>query len=78
MLCYFDLLKGVLEIAHILVLSTQHQLDAEFGKMFEGKGEMLIRRWESSVIPKLKRIAALEKGSVTTLLDQNPNFNDAK
>ncbi|XP_045898866.1 uncharacterized protein LOC123966795 isoform X4 [Micropterus dolomieu] len=51
-------------------------LDAEFGKMFEGKGEMLIRRWESSVIPKLKRIAALEKGSVTTLLDQNPNCND--
>lgn len=42
------------------------------------KGEMLIRRWESSVIPKLKRIVALEKGSVTTLLDQNANCNDVE
>lgn len=40
------------------------------------KGELLIRKWESSVIPQLKNIAALEKGSVTSLLDQLENCND--
>lgn len=46
--------------------------------MFEGKGEKLIRRWESSIIPKLKRIVALEKGAVTLLLDQIQNLNDGE
>ncbi len=46
--------------------------------MFDGKGEMLIQKWESSVIPKLKRIAAFEKGSVTSRLDQLINCNDGK
>nr|XP_023660208.1 uncharacterized protein LOC111840046 [Paramormyrops kingsleyae] len=51
-------------------------LDVEFGKMFEGKGEMLIRKWESTVMPKLESIAALEKGSITSLLHQITDCND--
>ena len=46
--------------------------------MFEGKAELLIRRWESSFIPKLRKIAALEKGVVSSLLDQAGDQNDVK
>ncbi|XP_039635019.1 uncharacterized protein LOC120545095 [Perca fluviatilis] len=51
-------------------------LDVEFGRLFDGKAEMFIRRWESSIIPKLKQIAILEKGGVSSLLDQTGNQND--
>ncbi|XP_063051712.1 uncharacterized protein LOC134446266 [Engraulis encrasicolus] len=51
-------------------------LDAEFLKMFEGKAELFIRRWEPSFIPKLRKVAALEKGVVSSLLDQEGEQND--
>ncbi|XP_078026554.1 uncharacterized protein LOC117258361 [Epinephelus lanceolatus] len=51
-------------------------LDTEFGKMFEGKAELFIRRWESSIIPKLRKFAVLEKGVVSTLIEQNGDQND--
>lgn len=35
-------------------------LDTEFGKMFEGKGDLFLRRWEATIIPKLKAIAIME------------------
>ena len=46
--------------------------------MFEGKAELFIRRWESSLVPKLRKIAALEKGVVSSLLDQAGDQNDGK
>lgn len=55
-----------------------YQLDIEFGRLFDGKAEMFIRRWESSIIAKLKQIAILEKGVVSSLLDQTGNQNDGK
>ncbi|KAK0153220.1 hypothetical protein N1851_005092 [Merluccius polli] len=49
-------------------------LDIVFGRLFDGKAEMFIRR--SSIIPKLKQISILEKGFVSSLLDQTENQND--
>lgn len=49
-----------------------------FVKKFEGKAELFVRRWESSFIPKLRKIAALEKGVVSSLLDQAGDQNDGK
>lgn len=46
--------------------------------MFEGKAELFIRRWEPSFIPKLRKVAALEKGVVSSLLDQEGEQNDVK
>lgn len=46
--------------------------------MFEGKAELFIRRWEPSFIPKLRKVAALEKGVVSSLLDQEGEQNDGK
>ncbi|XP_028449633.1 uncharacterized protein LOC114565647 isoform X2 [Perca flavescens] len=36
-------------------------LDTEFGKMHQGKGDLFLRRWEASIMPKLKAVAAREK-----------------
>ncbi|XP_030299178.1 uncharacterized protein LOC115597434 [Sparus aurata] len=47
-----------------------------FVKKFEGKAELFVRRWESSFIPKLRKIAALEKGVVSSLLDQAGDQKD--
>lgn len=49
-----------------------------FVKKFEGKAELFVRRWESSFIPKLRKIAALEKGVVSSLLDQAGDQKDGK
>ena len=43
--------------------------------MFVGKAELFIKRWESSITPKLRKIAALEKG-VVSLLDEAGDQND--
>ncbi len=55
-----------------------HQLDVDFGKLFDGKGEMFIRRWESFITLKLKQNAILERGGVSSLLEHTGNQNDVK
>lgn len=45
------------------------QLDTEFGKMHQGKGDLFLRRWEASIMPKLKAVAAREKGDVASLVE---------
>ncbi|XP_041654583.1 uncharacterized protein LOC121517115 [Cheilinus undulatus] len=42
-------------------------MDLEFGKMTDGKTDLFIRRWEASIIPKLKAVAAMEKSDVAAL-----------
>ncbi|XP_028446842.1 uncharacterized protein LOC114563968 isoform X1 [Perca flavescens] len=44
-------------------------LDTEFGKMHQGKGDLFLRRWEASIMPKLKAVAAREKGDVASLVE---------
>nr|XP_054597977.1 uncharacterized protein LOC129152226 isoform X2 [Nothobranchius furzeri] len=41
------------------------KLDIEFGRMTDGKTELFIRRWEVSIIPKLKSLATMEGGDVS-------------
>lgn len=45
------------------------KLDIEFGKMTNGKTDLFIRRWEASIIPKLKAVAAMERGDVASLTE---------
>ncbi|CAI5671378.1 unnamed protein product [Oreochromis niloticus] len=35
-------------------------VDLEFGKLTGGKTDLFLRKWEASIIPKLKSVAALE------------------
>ena len=35
--------------------------------MMDGKTDLFIRRWEASIIPKLKAVAAMERGDVASL-----------
>nr|XP_040024990.1 uncharacterized protein LOC120812847 [Gasterosteus aculeatus aculeatus] len=35
-------------------------LDAEFGKMFPGKEDLFLRKWEGHIVPKLLKVATLE------------------
>ena len=62
----------------IVSSSFLYQLDAEFVEMFEGKAELFIGRWKSSFTPKLRKIAALENGIVSSLLDQAGDQSDGK
>ncbi|KAG9278175.1 hypothetical protein AMEX_G5993, partial [Astyanax mexicanus] len=60
------------EYLHFLDMPTL--LDTEFGKMFEGKGDLFLRRWEATIIPKLKAIAIMETGDLASLKDmENQN-----
>ncbi|MEQ2314852.1 hypothetical protein AMECASPLE_016221, partial [Ameca splendens] len=34
--------------------------DADFGKLFEGKADNCLRKWETNIIPKLMKIASSE------------------
>ncbi|XP_047185130.1 uncharacterized protein LOC118301910 [Scophthalmus maximus] len=51
-------------------------LDTEFGKMHEGKGDLFLRRWEASIMPKLKAVAASEKGDVASLVEGMEDQSD--
>ncbi|KAG9278024.1 hypothetical protein AMEX_G6002 [Astyanax mexicanus] len=53
-------------------------LDTEFGKMFEGKGDLFLRRWEATIIPKLKAIAIMETGDLASLKDMENQNEDEK
>ncbi|CAL8370535.1 unnamed protein product [Boreogadus saida] len=37
-----------------------HLLDLDFDKQFEGKADLFLRKWETNIIPKLMKVAALE------------------
>lgn len=50
-------------------VSPTTQLDTEFTKMHEGKGDLFLRRWEASIMPKLKAVATKEKGNVASLVE---------
>ncbi|KAK9523395.1 hypothetical protein VZT92_019790 [Zoarces viviparus] len=44
-------------------------LDTEFSKIYEGKGDLFLRRWEASIMPKLKAVAAREKGDIASVVE---------
>lgn len=46
--------------------------------MTDGKSDQFIRKWESSIIPKLQAVAAKEKGVVASLIDQLDDQTDGK
>ncbi|XP_070401570.1 uncharacterized protein [Nothobranchius furzeri] len=50
-------------------LDMPNLLDIEFGRMTDGKTELFIRRWEVSIIPKLKSLATMEGGDVSLLTE---------
>ncbi|ROL41909.1 hypothetical protein DPX16_1814 [Anabarilius grahami] len=69
-----DVNAGVRELdkfqIHYIATNTQDlfegsvqplQMDIEFSKLTDGKEDFFIRKWEGSIIPKLKQIAPLEK-----------------
>ena len=35
-------------------------MDLDFDKQFEGKADLFLRKWETNIIPKLMKVAALE------------------
>ncbi len=37
--------------------------------MTNGKTDLFIRRWETSIIPKLKAVAAMERSDVASLIE---------
>ncbi|XP_051961405.1 uncharacterized protein LOC127628663 [Xyrauchen texanus] len=44
-------------------------MDIEFGKITDAKSDQFIRKWEVTIIPKLRAVAALEKGGVASLTE---------
>ncbi|XP_041944278.1 uncharacterized protein LOC121706515 isoform X2 [Alosa sapidissima] len=50
-------------------LDMPNLMDIEFGKITAGKTDQFIRKWEASIIPKLRAVAALEKGGVASLTE---------
>lgn len=53
------------------------QVDIEFSKMTDGKEDMFIKKWEGTIIPKLKEIASLErKTDIRHLLEKANNQQD--
>ncbi|CAL8253596.1 unnamed protein product [Boreogadus saida] len=40
--------------------NTDEDLDLDFDKQFEGKADLFLRKWETNIIPKLMKVAALE------------------
>jgi len=52
-------------------------VDIEFSKMTDGKEDMFIKKWEGTIIPKLKEIASLEKKmDIRHLLEKADNQQD--
>ncbi len=57
-----------LSLSTVSVFPTT-QLDTEFGKMHEGKGDLFLWRWEARM-QKLKAVATKEKGDVAALVER--------
>ncbi|KAI7789422.1 uncharacterized protein LOC130551078 [Triplophysa rosa] len=52
-------------------------MDIEFSKLTDGKEDMFIRKWEGTIIPKLKEIALLEKKmDIRQLLEKADSQDD--
>ncbi|XP_042077657.1 uncharacterized protein LOC102290724 [Haplochromis burtoni] len=51
-------------------------LDLEFGKLTGGKVDLFLRKWEASIIPKLKSVAALETRMSSLLKDFEEKTED--
>ncbi|KAL7852460.1 hypothetical protein SRHO_G00182450 [Serrasalmus rhombeus] len=51
-------------------------LDTEFGKMYEEKGDLFLRRWEATIIPKLKAIGIMETGDLASLIKDMEHQNE--
>ncbi|XP_051982092.1 uncharacterized protein LOC127643412 [Xyrauchen texanus] len=52
-------------------------VDIEFSKMTDGKEDMFIKKWEGTIIPKLKEIASFEKKMyIRHLLEKADNQQD--
>ncbi|KAG9267221.1 hypothetical protein AMEX_G18038 [Astyanax mexicanus] len=64
------------EYPHFLDMPTL--LDTEFGKMNEGGKDLFLRRWEATIIPKLKAIAIMETGDLASLKDMEHQNEDEK
>ncbi|KAI5102169.1 hypothetical protein C0J45_7521, partial [Silurus meridionalis] len=67
------IMKGTPTIAEIFdeyprFLDMPSLLDVEFGRMTNGKTDQFLRRWEASIIPKLKAVAAMERSDVASLI----------
>lgn len=46
--------------------------------MTDGKSDQFIRKWEPSIIPKLKSVAAKEKGVIASLIEELDDQTDGK
>ncbi len=52
-------------------------MDIEFSKLTDGKEDLFIRKWEGTIIPKLKEMASLEKkNDIRHLLEKADNQQD--
>ncbi len=52
-------------------------MDIELSKLTDGKEDLFIRKWEGTIIPKLKEIASLEKkNDIRHLLEKADNQQD--
>ncbi|XP_021331249.1 uncharacterized protein [Danio rerio] len=52
-------------------------MDIEFSKLTDGKEDLFIRKWEGTIIPRLKEIASLEKkNDIRHLLEKAENQHD--
>ncbi|XP_015217537.2 uncharacterized protein [Lepisosteus oculatus] len=53
-------------------LDVPSAIDSEFERMFPGKGENFLSKWETCVLPKVRQIAEKEKlPEIVTLLEQS-------
>lgn len=53
------------------------KVDLEFSKLTDGKEDLFIRKWEGTIIPKLKEIASLEKKmDISQLLEKADSQHD--
>lgn len=53
------------------------RMDIEFSKLTDRKENLLIRRWEETIIPKLKEVASLEKkNDIKHFLEKADNQHD--
>ncbi|MEQ2189122.1 hypothetical protein GOODEAATRI_021984 [Goodea atripinnis] len=50
--------------------------DADFGKLFEGKADNFLCKWETNIIPKLMKIASSEMSEDLSTSSFSGNTND--
>ncbi|KAK5620869.1 hypothetical protein CRENBAI_017572 [Crenichthys baileyi] len=50
--------------------------DADFGKLFEGKADNFLHKWETNIIPKLMKIPSTEMSEDLSTSSFSGNTND--